>query len=317
MALRGCKHSNDEFCYVCGTFLAKNAKKHPLKNRSRVKEAYLAYFGIQIGDQDKAWAPHVICEYCCRTLEGWFRGERRTMPFGVPRIWREPTDHHSDCYFCMVDPTKRRKGKNAPPIEYPDIPSSMAPVPHNTTDLPVPQPPSRQPPPEDCPTEDREEAANSDSDDSEVQYTPSAGAHRRHRISRARCPYYPKQDDIDDLIREMALTKSNAELLISRLGQWDLLDESVQVTSQRRRHSGFSGFFRLSDGLCFCHDVRGLFEAMGIPCNVPDWRLFIDSSCRSLKAVLLHNTNKWPSIPLAHSVHMSENYDNVKVSYLY
>ncbi len=166
MALRGCKHSNDEFCYVCGTFLAKNAKKHPLKNRSRVKEAYLAYFGIQIGDQDKSWAPHVICEYCCRTLEGWFRGERRTMPFGVPRIWREPTNHHSDCYFCMVDPTRRRKGKNAPPIEYPDIPSSMAPVPHNQTDLPVPQPPSRH---EDCPTEDHEEAANSDSDDSEVQ----------------------------------------------------------------------------------------------------------------------------------------------------
>ena len=149
------------------------------------------------------------------------------------------------------------------------------------------------------------------------RYTPSAGARRRHRISRARCPYYPKQDDIDDLIREMALTKSNAELLISRLSQWDLLDGSVQVTSQRWRHSGFSGFFRLSDGLCFCHDVRGLFNAMGIPCNVPDWRLFIDSSCRSLKAVLLHNTNKWPSIPLAHSVHMSENYDNVKVSYIH
>ena len=31
----------------------------------------------------------------------------------------------------------------------------------------------------------------------------------------------------------------------------------------------------------------------------------------------LHNTNKWPSIPLAHSVHMSENYDNVKVSYIH
>ena len=43
-----------------------------------------------------------------------------------------------------------------------------------------------------------------------------------------------------------------------------------------------------------------------------DWRLFIDSSLRSLKAVLLHNTNQCPSIPLAHSVVMKENYQNVK-----
>jgi hypothetical protein len=42
------------------------------------------------------------------------------------------------------------------------------------------------------------------------------------------------------------------------------------------------------------------------------WRLFIDSSSRSLKAVLLHNGNLYPSIPVAHSVQMKEDYDNVK-----
>ena len=47
-----------------------------------------------------------------------------------------------------------------PPIEYPDIPpSSMAPVPHNLTDLRVPELPSRE---EDCPTEDHEEASSAD-----------------------------------------------------------------------------------------------------------------------------------------------------------
>ena len=52
---------------------------------------------------------------------------------------------------------------------------------------------------------------------------------------------------------------------------------------------------------------------MGISCNPCEWRLFIDSSSRSLKAVLLHNTNKCPSIPLAHSVHMKEKYQNIKI----
>ena len=78
------------------------------------------------------------------------------------------------------------------------------------------------------------------------------------------------------------------------------------------RHRGFSTFFSFRYGLCYCHDIRGLFEAIVIPCNTSDWRLFIDRSSRSLKAVLLHKTNKCPSIPLAHSMQMKENYENVK-----
>ena len=38
----------------------------------------------------------------------------------------------------------------------------------------------------------------------------------------------------------------------------------------------------------------------------------MDSSILSLKAVLLHNGNMYPSIPMAHSVHLKENYANVK-----
>ena len=138
MSGRGCKYSADSLCYVCGEFFAKRAKKHCLVSSIRAKEAYHAYFGIPVGDQGKRWAPHVICEYCRHTLEGWFMGEKRAMPFATPRVWREPSNHLTDCYFCMVDPSKRRKGKNVP-----DIPLSIAPVPHNTTDLPLPQPPLR------------------------------------------------------------------------------------------------------------------------------------------------------------------------------
>lgn len=304
MAARGCKYPTDSFCYVCGEFFAKRAKKYYLDSCTRAKEAYHAYFGIPVGDQDKRWAPHVICDYCRRTLEGWFRGEKRAMRFAIPRVWREPSNHLTDCYFCMVDPTKRRKGKNAPPTKYPDIPSSIAPVPHNTINLPVPQPPLKD---QSCPAEE------ASYDDSEEEQGASSAVRRRRRVAGERCPYYPKQEDINDLIREMALTKSSAELLISRLKQWDLLDDSVQITSQRKRHRSFSVFFTLRDGLCYCHDIRGLFDAMGIPCNTSDWRLFIDSSSKSLKAVLLHNTNQWPSIPLAHSVHMKEEYQNVKI----
>ncbi len=43
------------------------------------------------------------------------------------------------------------------------------------------------------------------------------------------------------------------------------------------------------------------------------WRLLIDSSKVSLKTVLLLNENKFPSIPLAHAVHMKEIYKNLEV----
>jgi hypothetical protein len=39
------------------------------------------------------------------------------------------------------------------------------------------------------------------------------------------------------------------------------------------------------------------------------WRILTDSSRVSLKAVLLHNGNKFPSILLAHAVHVEKKYE--------
>jgi len=38
-----------------------------------------------------------------------------------------------------------------------------------------------------------------------------------------------------------------------------------------------------------------------------------DSSKVSLKVVLLHNGNKFPSIPLAHAANMKESYESMKL----
>ena len=42
-----------------------------------------------------------------------------------------------------------------------------------------------------------------------------------------------------------------------------------------------------------------------------DGRLFIDSSKRSLKCVLLHNGNKYGSIHIAHLIKMKKEYETV------
>ena len=64
--------------------------------------------------------------------------------------------------------------------------------------------------------------------------------------------------------------------------------------------------------MCYWSDIFGLFNKLGIYYNPSDWRWFIDSLVKSLKAVLLHNGSKFPSIPVGRSVHMKEEYENVK-----
>ena len=65
--------------------------------------------------------------------------------------------------------------------------------------------------------------------------------------------------------------------------------------------------------LCYCTDIQVLFQEISIAYSASDWRLFIDSSKGSFKAVLRHNGNVYPSIPIAHSVQMKEDRESVKI----
>jgi hypothetical protein len=95
------------------------------------------------------------------------------------------------------------------------------------------------------------------------------------------------------------------------LPKGNLLAPDTKISLYRSCQNTFACYFEKRDSLCFCDDVNGLFSALSMQHNTDDWRLFIDSSKRSLKAVLLHNGNRLPSIPLAHSVHMKETHENM------
>ncbi|GBP00333.1 hypothetical protein EVAR_97224_1 [Eumeta japonica] len=148
------------------------------------------------------------------------------MKFAVPRIWREPTDHIHDCYFCVVNPSKRRAGKNAKKIEYPNLPSTSAPVPHSEN-FPVPSNPKQK-----AQGQLPLSQISSNSGDSEFVITsPSVE------------PHLINSEEFDDLVRDLNLPKLKAEILGSRLKQWNLLKNDVIISDQRKRHKTFSGFF--------------------------------------------------------------------------
>jgi len=68
-----------------------------------------------------------------------------------------------------------------------------------------------------------------------------------------------------------------------------------------------------AEGVVFCNDVCSVTEVLGHELNPDQWRLFIDLSKVSLKVVLFHKGNKFPSVPLAHAANMKEGYESMKL----
>ena len=78
-------------------------------------------------------------------------------------------------------------------------------------------------------------------------------------------------------------------------------------------HEEFKDFFSQEDDDVFCNDVCSIMEVLGHKYNPDQWHLFIDSSKVSLKVVLPHNGNRFPSVPLAHAANMKELYESMKL----
>ena len=114
---RKCVNSLDAFCYMCGevTFKSQRWSFTPL-----IKKCYEHYFGCKVGDQDKRWAPHFCCVTCARHLAEWANGSC-CMPFAIPMVWREPTDHALDCHFCLTS-ISGVTANSIHTVQYPNLP---------------------------------------------------------------------------------------------------------------------------------------------------------------------------------------------------
>lgn len=265
---------------------------------AQIKKTYELYFGCKIGDQDKAWAPHTCCASCATSLRAWLKGMRPSMPFAIPMIWREQKDHVTDCYFCMTN-VSGYSSKNRKLIEYPNLESAMRPVPHDES-LPVPNA-------SEVWTLEDEEAMLDEPVQMEAagdpDFVPSTSSE----------PHLISQSELNDLVRDLGLSKSQAELLGSRLQGWNLLSSGTKISVFRSRHEDLTKYFSQVGSLTFCSNINGLFCALGCNHDPKEWRLFIDSSILSFKAVLLHNGNIYPSIPVGHAIHMKETYENMQL----
>ena len=128
-------------------------------------------------------------------------------------------------YFCIV-PLLWHGIKKKKIVNYPNISSAIRPVPH-TEDLPVPVPSQQYIlDSDDEPTKNREKTPQP-STSTDADFTADIQFNEFHRIT---------QKKLNDLIRDLDLPKSTAELLVSRLHQWNLLKGNVRSSVYRKRH---------------------------------------------------------------------------------
>ena len=83
----------------------------------------------------------------------------------------------------------------------------------------------------------------------------------------------------------------------------------LSVWMNGKSYMKFSLFYSQEENACFCNDISGLMQEIDCCYDPSKWRLFIDSSKASLKAVLLHNGNEKPLIPVARATGLNGTYE--------
>ena len=217
-------------------------------------------------------------------------------------VRRVSQNHPNDCSFCLVNLTgfdryKKRKR------EYPDLASARLPVLHSKG-IPVPVFTSLS------------QLQGSNSEETNVmKCCKTSGSSCGEYEESSSSPKSFTKGELSNLITDLNLSKQASQLLASRPKEKTCLDPKTKITLYRKRKKDLP-YFKQDENLVYCTDihVHGLLNKMQVLAYRPDnWRIFIDSSTRSLKSVLLHNKNHYASFPIAHSIKLKEEYDNIKL----
>ena len=212
------------FHYICGKYTLQSNRKGI---SDFVKCAYLAYFKVMLGDQDKAWAPHTVCKQCVDHLRQWIKKDKNLVSFGIPMVWRLPKNHFDDCYFCAIN----RKNRNL--LVYPNFESAIRPITH-CNEIPVPV--FKGLPDLELPGSEEDQASVLSTDSSE-DIVSDVG------FPAFSLPQLFSQGKLKDLTRDLNLSKESSELLVSRLKEKNLLHPGTLITFYRKRHVEFLPYF--------------------------------------------------------------------------
>ena len=149
-------------------------------------------------------------------------GKRKSMFFPVPMVWHKPTNCFSNCYFFLTQITGHSK-KSKAKIVYPDCSSASRPLDHAFQGILIPIPPSFL----DI------NAEINDGSNASPQYAvllESSASDTTENIDKhftlSKTPHLLDQIDLNDLVKDLGLTKEKSEVLALCRKQWNLFTNS-------------------------------------------------------------------------------------------
>jgi len=160
-------------------------------------------------------------------------------------------------YFCIVHHfgvELKKKENEKKTVNDPNILSAIRPVPH-IEDLPVPVPPQQYFLDSDNELTKNQEKTPQPSTSMDADFTADLQCNEFHRIT---------QEELNDLIRDLDLPKSKAQLLGSRLQQWNILYENVRISVHRKKQEDLVQLFKMERGLVVCTGIDGLMQTLTV-----------------------------------------------------
>lgn len=115
------------------------------------------------------------------------------------------------------------------------------------------------------------------------------------------------QNRLNVMARQLKLSENRQILLEQHL-------RAVNILAPDVKRIEYLKFFERNEAntLAFCNNVCGLMQQLGHQYQANDWRLFIDSSKRSLKAALLYRDKTKNPVTLAISSNTRANIESMK-----
>jgi hypothetical protein len=145
---------------------------------------------------------------------------------------------------------KKKKWK----IVNPNILFALRPVPHGEG-ISVPEPTKEFTINSDDEDEGKSTSGSSEPPESPNHTSPTVGLlHHSHAFSH--------RTKLNHLVCDLELSKGKAELPVSRLKQWILLEENIRISCFLNRHQQLVPFLRKKVDLVFCYGVDGVMNAL-------------------------------------------------------
>jgi hypothetical protein len=229
-----CKTSPSSFCYICANFTFLSSRK---KITPEIREIYKECFKMPLCDDQQEWAPSTVCSKCVSTLKRWKAGDA-LLHFEVPAIWRMPSMHPENCYFCMTE-TRGFNKTNSSNIKYPVLEACVKPQPFNGDNIMA-------------------ELSNDILDD-DIMETESGASPLDQESdfdSLNSGPTMYTQPLLNDLIRNCGMSKRKAAVLARSLKSTGNLDRTCKIKNVLERQKPFEEYFCQDDASAFCSDIE-------------------------------------------------------------